>query len=147
MSVHEILVSLAPYARAAADSLPPQILPWEHDHPWGLDGAARAGLQRLGDVQQYLDVRAQIVETESALAAFPPGLDRLRGNEGDQLRDINEDLSRQEELLTEASARAQEARALISEAALPEEGIAEILLAEQRSRLSELSVLSSLTGS
>ena len=40
----EILKSLHTYAVDPPPGLPPEILPWEHEHPWGLDGAARATL-------------------------------------------------------------------------------------------------------
>jgi len=100
--------------------------------------AARARLQRLGDVQQLLDVRLKIVETANALQAFPPDMERLKGNEEAQFDVMREDLARQVDALGRARAAADEARTVISEADLPEGGISEGQLAEQRERLSAL---------
>ncbi|MFN2129438.1 MAG: alginate lyase family protein [Anaerolineae bacterium] len=44
MDVQQIIESLRPYAGEPPRSAPPEILPWDHDDPWGLDGAARATL-------------------------------------------------------------------------------------------------------
>ena len=43
----DILTSLRPYAGDPPRGSPPEILPWDHDDPWGLDGAARAALGLL----------------------------------------------------------------------------------------------------
>ena len=43
----EILEPLQAYAVAPLQGTPPEILPWAHDDPWGLDGAARATLGYL----------------------------------------------------------------------------------------------------
>ncbi len=47
MDIVQIIRSLRPYASDPPRSSPPQILPWDHGDPWGLDGAARATLGAL----------------------------------------------------------------------------------------------------
>jgi hypothetical protein len=47
MEVQQIIASLRSYATDPPQSSPPEILPWDHGDPWGLDGAARATLGSL----------------------------------------------------------------------------------------------------
>ena len=42
--MREYLEPLRAYASEPHADAPPEILPWDHDAPWGLDGAARAAL-------------------------------------------------------------------------------------------------------
>ena len=45
--IKAVLESLRPYASHSPKEAPPEILPWEPDDPWGLEGAGRQGLARV----------------------------------------------------------------------------------------------------
>ena len=99
---------------------------------------ARTRLQRLQELSELLEVREEIAQVEIQLAQLPAGMDRLRGNEQEQLEQIQDDLSAAEGDLAGASASAQEAREELARANLRAGGIEEARLEEQRRRVGRL---------
>lgn len=113
----------------------------ELDRLRGQEGAARAAQVRLGrlkDVRQLIEVRSHIVRVKSTLEGFPQGMDKLRGNEGQILDQIEMDIDAAKGDLLAADDRARQAEAQKSQAALPEQGISEDRIAEQSAHLEGL---------
>ena len=93
---------------------------------------------RLTDVIALIGLRDQIGQAEKAIEAFPENMDRLRGNETESLKDIRADLDSSTEALEGALASAESARRQLEETGLPEGGIPDVRLEEQRSHLEGL---------
>ena len=101
-------------------------------------GAAQSRLGRLADVRQLIKVRADMAQWQASLSGFARGMDRLRGNEADSLRQIRADLEESRGALAQESAAAGRAAQQKADARLPEGGIPEMRLAEQRVHLEKL---------
>jgi len=99
---------------------------------------ARARRGRLDDVIELIGLRDKIGQAQRTLEAFPENMDRLRGNEAESLEEIRGDLGGSTEALEGALASAEAARRQLEEADLPEGGIPDVRLEEQRSHLEGL---------
>jgi hypothetical protein len=99
---------------------------------------ASAHRGRLIDVIELIGLRDQIGQGEKALEAFPENIDRLRGNEAESLKEIRDDLDNSTEALEGAIASAETARRQLEEASLPEGGIPDVRLEEQKLHLERL---------
>ena len=99
---------------------------------------AQARRGRLDDVIELIGLRDRIGQAEKALDVFPENMDRLQGNEAESLKEIRADLDNSTEALEVAIDSAESARRLLDEAHLPEDGIPDVRLEEQRSHLEGL---------
>ena len=99
---------------------------------------AQARRATLDDVIELINLRDKIGQAEKTLEAFPENMDRLRGNEAESLEEIRGDLDSSTEALEGALASAESARRQLEETGLPEGGIPDVRLEEQRSHLEGL---------
>lgn len=95
---------------------------------------AQNQLERLKDVGDLIKARNEIGEAENTLGAFPKGMERLAGNEGDNLKQIQDDLDKYIEAERQAIELAE--RAITAD--LPEDGISQLRLDEQKTHLENL---------
>ncbi|MEI7838021.1 MAG: AAA family ATPase, partial [Planctomycetota bacterium] len=87
---------------------------------------------------ELLELRGPIDAGRAALAALPPGMEKLQGNEGQALAQIQDDLDEQAGLLNDAQAAREDAARIRRETALPDDGIAPARIAQQQSDLEAL---------
>jgi len=99
---------------------------------------AQARLATLQDARDLIDVRARISEAEHILGNFPKGMDLLHGDEAERLEQIQSDLRDAAQDLQTATDAAKEATQLIDDAQLPEDGISDLLLEEQKAHVEGL---------
>ena len=99
---------------------------------------AQARRARIDNVIELIDLRDKIGQAEKTLDAFPENMDRLRGDEADSLKEIRGDLDSSTKSLESALASAETARRQLKDADLPEGGIPDVRLEEQRSHLEGL---------
>ena len=107
---------------------------------------AEARLGRLADVRALIDLRGQLARTQSILASFPAGIERLRGNEGEALQQIQDDLAANRRTLATESANAADAAERLKATGLPDGGIPDAALTEQAERLEQLRGLEGRTA-
>ena len=93
---------------------------------------AQARLTTLRDTRDLIDARAKISEAEHILGNFPKGMGLLHGDEALRFEQIRNDLDGAARELQAASDAAEEATQLKDDAQLPEDGITDVLLEEQK---------------
>lgn len=93
---------------------------------------AQARLTTLQDAQDLTDIRSSISEAEHLLGDFPKGMELLHGDEVRRLEQIQNDLDNAKQNLQAASDTAEEASQLKDDAQLPEAGITDFLIDEQK---------------
>lgn len=103
--------------------------------------AARA--RELETALELEDVRARVRDLTARLAAFEQGVERLRGDELEQLRARRAQLAREREALRKADESIAEARATIAAANLPGDGLSTAVLDAQKERVRKLAQLES----
>lgn len=99
---------------------------------------AQASRRRLDDAIELIGLQDQIAQAEKTLEAFPADMDRLRGDEAGRLKDIRADLSGDIEALELSLSLARAAQEQLARADLPQDGIPEVRLDEQRQHLNSL---------
>ena len=102
---------------------------------------AGARLERLDAALERLECRERLARAEAALAAFPAGVTRLTGDEGERLARERERLETARADRERAGAALEEERRRLAAAALPDSGLPEGLLdelGERRERLARL---------
>ncbi len=93
---------------------------------------AQARLTTLQDARDLIGIRSSISEAEHILGDFPKGMELLHGDEVRRLEQIQNDLDNAKQDLQAASDAAEEASQLKDDAQLPEAGITDLLLDEQK---------------
>jgi len=91
--------------------------------------AADANVRRLEVAREYRLAGNEIARIDAELAALPDGLDRLTGDERQQLERIAEQRGQLDQARREAEQRRDEARATIERLGLPDGGVATQTLA------------------
>ena len=99
---------------------------------------AHSRLTTLQDAKDLIDVRSQISEAQHILGEFPEGMDLLHGDESQRLEQVRTDLNAADQDLQTASDAAAEATQLRDAAQLPDAGISDLLIEEQKTRLENL---------
>jgi exonuclease SbcC len=99
---------------------------------------AHSRLTTLQDAKDLIDVRSQISEAKHILGEFPEGMYLLHGDESQRLQQVRTDLNAADQDLQTASDAAAEATQLRAAAQLPDAGISDLLLEEQKTRLENL---------
>ena len=85
--------------------------------------AARRMLEQLNAASQWHELQEQLSGVEQLLKELPPGMDRLRGDELDRLKDNEKELDRERRRLDEAIRAAETAQGEVDQLALPDGGI------------------------
>lgn len=92
-------------------------------------------LQLLNSALDLARARERLADAERAVAAFPPGVWRLRGNELERLDEWSADRERLDRLVAEADADVARAAAILEEVGLGDSGVPISLLGELEERL------------
>ncbi|MCY2927828.1 MAG: hypothetical protein NT031_20800, partial [Planctomycetota bacterium] len=87
---------------------------------------------------ELLELRGQIDSARAALAGLPAGMEKLQGNEGQSLAQIQEDLAEQAGALRQARSAIEGAAGVRRETALPDEGIAQARIDQQQGDIEAL---------
>ncbi len=99
--------------------------------------AAQTAL-RLETALQLDRARTTLGRLESGLGVFSPGMDQLRGDELDRLREIEKKLAVERREIDDANGESTRCRQAIERAALPADGIPSGALAEFRQRVDRI---------
>lgn len=99
---------------------------------------AHSRLAALQDANDLIDVRSQISEAKHILGEFPEGMDLLQGDESQRLEQVRADLNAADQDFQTASDAAAEATQLRDAAQLPDAGISDLIIEEQKTRLENL---------
>ncbi len=102
---------------------------------------ADARRQRLDTVRELNALKGQLAQLRAQLDAFPPAMDRLRGDEPQRLKQLHNDLAESETARRHAEAALQRAEQQLADADLPEDGVPQHLLDELDARLDRLAGL------
>jgi ABC-type cobalamin/Fe3+-siderophores transport system ATPase subunit len=103
---------------------------------------AHLAAQRAAELETALQldaVRTALQEHAAALQVFPAGMQDLRTDDLDRLRDIDKKLAAERREIEDAHAKSQQCREEIERNALPEEGVTAGALADFRHRLDRIS--------
>lgn len=104
---------------------------------------AAARVKQLETEHERARARETVRVLTAQLAAFEPGMDRLRGDELDELRERRRRLAQERETLRKADEAIAEARAAIAATSLRGEGPTNAVIAAQKQRVHELVQLES----
>lgn len=129
----------AEQAHAALRTREDRLPALERDRHEAADAVAEAA--RLDEALALVRARSRLAACHETLAAFPPHLDRLHGDEGEELRRLCAEAERHDDACRQALADAARAAGAGAEQRLPADGVPESVLASLRARVDALRAL------